>query len=165
MERWRKWWEVSAGSFSEAWGGSPQAGNPISPQGPDARQPKRNRLERLRTQVTGRSQIPHTASQRPNPAPAAARTDQKEHVQPGAKCLWGPGDVTANGALSNCHHLSINHTFKLIQEAACRCLCSFPGQLHTLGEEAPGGTARSGVCAHLSQDEGEEGGSGGTAAP
>lgn len=148
---------MSAGSFSEAWGGSPQTGNPTSHQGPDARQP-----ERPRTQVPGRSQIPHTASRRPSPAPAAARTDQKEQLQPGAKCLWGPGDVIAKGALSNCHHLSINHTFRRLlagASAASLANCTAPGK------GGPGGTAHSGVCAPLRQHEGEEGGSGDSAAP
>lgn len=51
-------------------------------------QPKGGVCTVLGMQVTGRSQIPHAAYSRPSPAPAAARTDQKEQVQIEAKCPW-----------------------------------------------------------------------------
>lgn len=81
---------VSAGSFSEARGGSPQAGNPTSHQGPDARQPKRNRLERPAEDAGSRvvSDTPHRLP-KAQPCPCCCQNrPEGTRTMRSQVCMW-----------------------------------------------------------------------------
>lgn len=65
-----------------------QAGHPTRHQGPDARQPKRNELERPANAASRElSDAPHPLL-RTEPS-LLLQNRPEEHVQGGAKCLWG----------------------------------------------------------------------------
>lgn len=71
--------EGSTGSFPEAWGGSPRAGNPTSHQGLDARQPKRNGLERPRMWVN--REVSDTTPRLPKTQPYPCCQNRPEGTQ------------------------------------------------------------------------------------
>lgn len=141
MERWRKWRRCLLAAFQRPGEGPPKQAIPPVTRGLMLGNHRETgwRGRELRSQGGHRevTDTPHHLPKaQPRPCccqnrPEGTRTSFLPH-----QVSVGPWRRHRKRSFEHCHHLSIGHT---LQEAACRCLCGFPGKLHTSWERKPRG--------------------------